>query len=526
MPKLNPQLKQQVAFAVRHPVTWWKGADLPEEKLRPWEAGIHTVEAISNGFQHGFVNMRNRIFIGNHDEYSVRDNLITPRMNMVHDLIGFMFDGFVDPLIGVRMDQRRYPVKFLRNVVRLDATANPLTMMLTLFSFGLSPFQRVGMWLVVWMLHSVMGTANQVSREKIWAGITPHTEQRGQLQLWRSIGMTVGALFTGLPNIFMGLRDVLGITDYHIMIIGSAIFLPITIFGRWLPSFAKQRVDFTQQVNVDGETNTHNETLSFRESFAIVKHNRWFILWTIIGLVRIFTPRTDSMFLYRFLIRDIPGLTIAGRNVGAELMFTMKDIVFGWPHFVATPLAVHAVKFLRGPINFVRIDACVMIFTHLTTFFVGYRSWPRLIYMWSMEMLRGFFNQWRDVPHTMISFEMFDYVEWKTGYRSEGMQAAVYGVINKFLRNSANSIVGNFILDWTGYRGWETPADQQPERFINSIWPLSHLGIVAGEVIALIGVLWFKRPRDPDEVERELIERRALVAAQQQLREEHDLNVK
>jgi len=525
LPKVNPHIKEQIKFAVRNPVKWWKGVDLPEEKLRPWEGGIHTAEAIFNGFQRGFTDMRGRLYIG------MADGLVPPMMNAAHDIIGITFDAVTDPPIGVHMDQRQYPVDFLRKIIRFEATANPLTLIFTLFNFGLSPMARVSTWVIVWMLHSVMGTANHVSREKLWAGITPHTEQRGQLQLWRSIGGTVGAVFTGLPNIFMGLRHVLGITDYHIMVIGAMIFLPITIFGRWLPSFAKQRVDFTQKVNAQGEEDTHAHRMTFRETFAIVKHNRWFIMWTVINFVRIFTPRTDHMNMYRFLVREIPGISIGGRPIGGELLFTLKDIIFGWPHFVAAPLAVHAVKFLRGPVNFIRVDSCVIMFTHLTSFLVGWRnpatgqaSLPRLAYMWTMESFRGFFNQWRDVPHMMVNFEMFDYVEWKTGHRSEGLTAAVYGIINKLIRNNIGSIFGNAITQWTGFLGWEIPPEEQPQRFINSIWPLSHLGIVAGEIIALIGLLWFRYPHDPQQVERELIEKRALIAAQQQVREEHELD--
>ena len=515
---ISPELKQQVRFAARHPITWWKGADLPEEQLRPWEGGIYFVQEVTDGFQRGFRNMRRWIYVGTAEEGNEAEhNLVTPLMNTVHELVGFTFDALTDVPLGIHMDQKQYPLGFLRKIIRFEGTFNPITQLLTLFSFGLNPTQRVISWTVVWMLHSVIGTANNVARDKLWAGVSPHTEVRGKMQLWRSLGYTVGSLFTGMRNIFMSLRNELGITDYQIMVVGATVFLPTLILGRWLPSFAKQRVDFTQQLNADGETDTHERKLKLREMFGVVKHNRWFIMWTIIGLIRIFTPYTNPAFLYRFRIGTI---NVFGRELGAEGLMTIKDLVFGWPAFIAAPLAIQAVKWFRGPINFIRVDVVVIIVTHLSSFFVGYHSFPRLIYLWTMELIRGFFEQWRDVPHNMVSFEMFDYVEWKTGHRSEGMQAAVYGIINKFVRNNANSIVDGFIMEWTGFRGWEIPKERQPERFLNSIWPLLHLGIVAAEVITLVALLWFKRPHDPDEVERDLIERRALVAEQIKLKEE------
>ena len=64
MPKLSDELKGQIKQAARHPVTWWRGADLPEENLRPWEGGIQFLPETLKGFMHGFVTIRNRIYTG------------------------------------------------------------------------------------------------------------------------------------------------------------------------------------------------------------------------------------------------------------------------------------------------------------------------------------------------------------------------------------------------------------------------------------------------------------------------------
>ena len=48
MAKLTPELKAQIKEAIRHPIVWWKGADLPEEKIHPWEGGI---QFLAEGFK-------------------------------------------------------------------------------------------------------------------------------------------------------------------------------------------------------------------------------------------------------------------------------------------------------------------------------------------------------------------------------------------------------------------------------------------------------------------------------------------
>jgi len=110
-----------------------------------------------------------------------------------------------------------------------------------------------------------------------------------------------------------------------------------------------------------------------------------------------------------------------------------------------------------------------------------------------------------------MEYKMYDYVEWKTGYRSEGMTKSVDGILNKLIRNNLVNIFGNAVTQWTGYMGYDVPAEQQPTRFLNSIWPLMHVGIFFGEVVVLVCLSVFKMPKNFDEIEADLIERRALA---------------
>ena len=505
MAKFSPETKAKIKDALRNPIKWWRGAHLPEEELRPWEKGIFFLSEVLRRFMQGFINMRDRLYLG------MGEGKIPPNLKSVSDVVNITWDAANDPLIGVHMDRKQYGLRVLRNIMRIDATYHPIVITLLCFNFGLTPVQRVILWTVTGVVSDIVATANQVSFTKIWAGITPHSEQRGQLQLWVTLGRVIGRLFGGIPTVIQGFRHVLGVTDYQIMIFGVLLFAPLTIFARWLPSFSKQRVDFTAKVNAEGESleEAQEKKMSFRESFAIVKHNRWFIMWTVIWFLRMFTPTTDGMFLFRFLIPDIE---FRGKLYGAELLGSIKNLVFEWPAFVLTPLAVRVVKKLKGPVNFFRVDTAVLVFTHITSYFIGYKSMPRLMLTWLLEGIRDVFGNWRDIPHNMIDFEMFDYVEWKTGYRSEGLKASVDGIVNKLIKENLSTVIGNAVEQWTGYKGFDIPAEEQPERFLNSIWPRLHLTVAIGEFITLLCLFWFKYPHDPKEVEADLIERRALAA--------------
>jgi len=510
MAKMTAETKAQVRQAIRHPAAWWKGADLPEENIRPWEGGIQFLAEMLKGFMGGFTNMRDRLFVG------MGEGKIPPNMKSVHDVIRITSDGLANPPIGMYMDRRRFSEQVHRWVMRINATLSPLFILVQCLDLGLTPLQRVIQWTAISVFANLISTTNAVSETKIWAGITPYSEQRGLLQMWRTLGDNVGLLASGLPIIMMGFAGTLGwdLSDYRIMAVGATLTAPLTILSRWLPSFAKQRVDFRVKVNAaekepENQRGEAEEKLTIRESFAIVKHNRWFMMWLVIDFIRLLAPGADRMLIYRFLV---PRKRMFGKDIDGLLIKTIfRDVVFGWPSLVLLPFAQKAVSKFGDPVRFFRGRIGINLVTQAVTFACGYKSWPRLVVLWVMEGVREVMTKWSDIPNTMIRFEMFDYVEWKTGVRSEGITQSVDGLLKKLIRDNLGSVFGNLVMQWTGYKGWDIPLAQQPERFLKALWPLLHIGSIFGEIVAFIAVMRFKYPHDPKLVEADLIERRALA---------------
>jgi len=502
MAKMSAETKTQVKQAVRHPVKWWKSEGLPEESIRPWEGGIQFLGEALKGFMTGFTDLRHRLYLG------MGEGKIPPNIKSVSDVVITTWDAVNDFPAGVFMDRRRFSDNIHRWIMRFNATFSPLFILIQCFNFGLTPLQRAIQWTLVTMFADIMSTVNAVSETKIWAGITPHAEQRSILQLARTLGGHFGGFFWGFTIVFMGLKDVLGVTDYQIMIYGALLFTPLTIFSRWLPSFAKQRVDLTVKVKGE-ESQKEEEHFTFRESFSIVKHNKWFMMWLVINMIKIIQPTTDELFIYRFLM---PNMNFRGFELGSELIFTLKTTAATIPGFLLSPLARQAVRKFGSEISFIRAHVITNVIAYLTVYLVGYNSVGKIAVMIFMEMIRVTMNLWSPVPHQMMEYKMYDYVEWKTGFRSEGMTKSVDGIMNKLIRNNLANVFGNAILQWTGYMGYDVPAEQQPARFLNTIWPLLYLGTIFGEIVALICLYVFKMPTNFDQIEADLIERRAQAA--------------
>jgi len=498
MKKMSQATKAQVKQAFRHPLAWLRGEGLPEEQIRPWEPFIQFWGEGLKGFMNGFTQMRSRFYFG------MGEGKIPPNWTSVSSIANTLFSGLTDPVIGTYMDRKNYPSKILRGIMRFNATYSPINILVMTISFGLSPLQRIVIWTGMNALAGIVSSVNAVGESKVWAGITPHSKQRGTVQLWKTLGNQLSQGFSSIPMLITGLKDVFGITDYQIMVVGAAVFAPLTIIARWLPSYAKQRVDFTKLAEGGGEP----EKPTLRESISVVKHNRWFVMSTVLSIITLFRPSTDDMFLYRFLL---PKMKWGKNEIGGELIFFIKNFLVAVPGTILQPFALRFIRMFGGELNLMRAKTATQLVTYVAKFLVGYKTFPRLMFMYVMEMLHDIMNRWNTIAGRQVDFQMLDYVEWKTGLRSEGMTMAVGGFINKLILNNISTVFGNAVTQWTGYQGWDIPKEEQPDRFINTIWPLMHIGTFISATAWLIGLLWFRFPADRDQVESDLIERRALA---------------
>ena len=508
---MNPETKTRVKEAIRHPVTWWKGADLPEEKIRPWESGIQFFAEALKGFMKGYVSIRNHLYIG------MGEGKIPPNWESVHKAVVVGWDAINNPLVGGFMDKKRYGEAAHRWIMRFNATFSPIFILLQCFSFGLTPMQRVVMWTGLALFSNLMSTTNLVSETKIWAGITPLNDQRGKVQLARTVGNQFSDVFNAVPMMLMGMKDLLGLSDYQIMIYGAILFAPFTVFSRWLPSFAKQRVDFSVQVQGKDQTAEQAEAPpTMREVFSVLKHNRWLMLTTVANMIRMFFPITDYMYQYRYLL---PKLNLGGKIYDGLIIWGIKNVTFGLPCLLLQPFANKVVSKFKSKVHFLRFQELFTAIAHILMYLVGYQSWTRLFLLFTIEMLRGIVDNWAPVPRELVKYEMLDYVEWKTGQRAEGVTMALdrflngaqinSNMIQTSVKENVNGIINNAVKQWSGFQGFDYETEDQPKRFLDSIWPLTHWGKIAGGLVGFIALLFFKYPHDPKEVEADLMERRA-----------------
>ncbi|MDR0530552.1 MAG: MFS transporter [Oscillospiraceae bacterium] len=494
-PEQKAESRARTREALRHPGRWFMGKDMPEEKVRPWEMAAHILPNIVTGPRDGFTWNVMYLF----------QNVfkVNKRLQSVASVSSTVWDGLNDPLIGAYMDHRNWPISTHRKIMRWNVVALNILSCLPMFGLGMNAWQHVILLIIVNCLKSLFSTFNTVSSAKVWAHITPHSAERSKIAWASSIGLTIHEAIAGMYLMVIGLRDVLGWPENQIYLLGTIIFSIPALFLEMGPSFVLQRVPDTAHPEGEGK----NFFEEMRECFSIIRYNKWFCLQMIARFITVFTPSISDNDYYRYCgVDDV----IRMGKVKAETLLWVRNNFVALPGVVLQPFALPIIKKVGGARNMQVLHQLVATVANLSQFFVGMNSVGRILFNWGAQMLIWTTGKIDNVASNIIKYDMLDYVEYKTGRRSEGVTMAVQGLTEKLVINNVDVIVGNLVIDHLGF----DPAleQKQPAKFYQ--WaPLLYL-LIPGidNFFFLLARLLYKYPNDlREKVEAELIERRRLA---------------
>jgi len=139
--KVSAEAREQIRYAARHPVRWMRGDGLPEEKIRPWKMAVQIVPNLFTGLRTGFTwnwhNLFQNVFGVNKRQLTVGTTTAT------------VLDVINDPAIGAYMDAKNYPISTSCAPPASSTASAGFGRLLPLFSFGLSPWQHIVLYIVV-----------------------------------------------------------------------------------------------------------------------------------------------------------------------------------------------------------------------------------------------------------------------------------------------------------------------------------------------------------------------------------------
>jgi len=519
--KAGDELREEVQLGIRHPIVWLKGEALPFQQLRPWELFLFLINGFF-GVAAGGWDGRDQLY---RYTYKVNANLIS-----VSDIIANIWDGLNDPLIGSWMDRNPKTDNTHRWIHRIAASVVICAKFVYLLDFGFTPLQRIAFFTAGQMLTDILQTMDDVSYKKFAAGVTASSDERGKYQIWWHVGRILGTPLGGIPQLIQGFaRDRLAWTDYRLYTRGYAIALPFMLFQSLITSVVRNRVTFDDQAElleqtqaVETKIDTEEQTaaaqehkLTIWESFSVLKHNKYMIYGTVASLVASLTPSMDLYPLWRHMIpeRVVPIINKPIRGEGQKII---ADVLGGIPSVVAYPFLGKFTKWLGGPKRVLVYKNVVDIAANAVRYIFGYKSVTGLVAYSVMGFFTSLMGPTDNYAVHVLDYEMLDYVEYKTGVRSEGVTMAFRAFVDKIVQRSVNSITGNAFQAWTGINNInlneEGAGDLIPERYRKWAWAMSNLtGIVDGFIWLIARASFPYDPSKKDVIETELAERRALA---------------
>ncbi|MCL2106556.1 MAG: MFS transporter [Oscillospiraceae bacterium] len=506
------QTLANVREGIKHPVHWVRGEGIDPDHITPWELLLYFFHRAFSSMFSGFTDKQDFLY---KERFRIPPNSIS-----VAGVVSSVWDAVNDPILGGWMDRKRLGPQALRKIMRASAITGSILTVVKLFDGGMSTWQHLAVLMFCNMTQDILGTMNGIADQKMRSGISPSSQQRGRINVWGNMGYQFSWAIANLPTVLMGFREVFGLDDYQIIFFGACIFLPFGIAAWILPTFVRQRVDYSYPVAVpqaDGEDAEPPEKPTLAQTFQVVKHNRYFIANSIANFLTVFSPDMgDELMIYRYIM---PKYRVFGREMGGEGLLLLKQMLSGNLSTVLQPFQRQIINRLGGPLRAQQLKCVVNIFSKLMMYLVGYKSPWRFGVLILMETLINASVSMDQVAEGLLNYEWYDYVELKTGQRSEGVTTAVDSLFKKSITNNIGQVTGNAFLDWTGFRGGYTEdGTRPPEKYLKFMWPMYTLIPVLDHAIwftARSFVRW--KPQDREQTELLLAERRA---AEQALREE------
>ncbi len=499
--KIPENAQQEIRQLAHHPIQWMKGEDAPEGHLQPWEKLLFAIHGLFSTAAEGF-NGQDRLF-----RYTFRVN---PNHLTISGIISSFWDAFNDPIVGQWMDRNPMTDQTYRRLSRINTLIGCIFNVLVLFDLGLTPLGHVVLMTAIRMCNDILGTFAGVAYTKYFVGITPYSKERGKTMVWGSVGTQIGYPIANLPNIIMGFaRDRLKFSDYRIYVYGALIMFPFAVIAGCMRTYARNRVTINAAA---GEANgAQGQKRTLRETVSVLRHNKYLLLNAAAKFITVFTPSSDDLPVYRYIM---PKYNIGGTEMRGEALIWFKKQFAGLPVTILYPFLGVIVNRIGGPKRMHIINHSVSIINYGARYLLDPRKYkrkmPPLIGIIITDTLIETLAPLNGYAENILNYEMLDYVEYKTGVRSEGMTTAFNAFFEKMVTGNINSATYNAFQKWSGINTVDQSKNElPPARYLKWAWTLYTLAPMLDQIVWLVARLLFKYdPKQRDMVEAELAERR------------------
>lgn len=402
-------------------------------------------------------------------------------------IIARIWDAVNDPMMGAIAERTKSRWGRFRPYIAFGC---PFLALFSVLTFA-NPFGRASTAGVIWaavmyIAAGMLYTLTNIPYGALAAVMSEDANQRNQINTSRNIGMNVGmAIVNALSPILLLAFSHKGATvadarGYLCTVIVYAIIsVPLFLI-----------VFFTARENVKPLASTVNRKISFKETIRNLVTNKYLMIVSAIMAVQM------TAFMGRIAVCAYWVQYDLGDIKMMSVIMTIPTLL-GIVGSLFVPTAARKI----GKRNVLMGSMAIQTIGLLVMFFAPYDNMTMVIVG---DVIFGLFNVGMPMTLSMVA-DSVDYMDEKTGIRTDGTAYATYGLATK-LGNAIGGAVGVPLIFAFGYvaNAQQTVAAQRGIDITVNLIP-AILYIVA----CLLCLLWNMSDKDADDIRARLIERNA-----------------
>ncbi len=421
-----------------------------------------------------------------------------------------VWDGVNDPIIGSIVDRHRFKNgEKLRPLLKYTPVPVGVFTVLIFVVFSTAEnllWLRVGYFVIMYLCWDITYTMQDVAIWGMTAVVTPSSGERDKfVQLARTIGSIFFGIFSAVIPMVM---EIVARESGNSLALMTVLFAAIFGLGGALISAkcykAQERVRLVEP---------SQQQTSILECFKLLFRNKMLMLVTLSNLFGALAFGNNLMtYFFKY---KIPEISIAGFVLGPLTLTTIFGALTTAPSFLGMLLADKLKIKFKGYRNLlIFIQLCTLI-GRVIAFFLGFEG-KNIIFTIIILALTSFPAGAASIAQTSLFCDSVDYMEWKTGKRTEGVTFAMQTFFTK-ISSGITGALGTFALSALSYKAVEDVPGAvylgtQSEAFETWIWPIVMLTPALAALLYMIPLFFIKyTPEQKAQVEKDLAERRAMA---------------
>lgn len=420
---------------------------------------------------------------------------IDARLSGIITGVSRIWDSINDPIVGAMVDKHKFKNgEKLRPILIITPPIIGLLAAAMFMPLKASNAVVITIICIAYLLWDLFYSFQDVALWGMVAVSSPNSQERARVAQWVSIGAGAGSTVGGFFQTFRSIVNGFGLSDIYTF----ALFGILFAFGGELISASAHRME--ERI----ETPKSDESIF--EAIFILKNNKKLLL---ISVARYFKDITCTILPWAYFFESRKAFNLGFAEFSGGNMQVFYTILTGAIGAAAMLFATKIAKKIGGMKRLLILAELFNIVCRVLSFFIGFNTPAQIITVMSLMSIANIPINSMDIAHRSLTADSIDYVEYKTGKRTEGISFSIQNFISK-LSSATVQLINGFVLNALKHDSNKTGYEQNAT-YQKWQWPIFMLGPVIGAVIYTIIINFIDDDKEENSrIEAELFERHKL----------------